>query len=408
MDSGIWFLIILGLVIFNFLFSTGLDYINHLNWKDLIPNELKDFYKPGKYKKAREYSIKRNKISQISSLFGFTLIIGLLCFNGYGYINDFVSNYSSSYIQSGVFFIILYFISSIISIPFSYYNTFVIEEEFGFNKTTKKTFFLDLIKSLILTLIIGSILLFPSIYLFETLESGFWIWLWIGVSALMIFINMFYADLIVPLFNKLTPLENGDLRKKIEQYSSKVGYLLKNIYVIDVSKRSSKANAFFSGLGPKKTIALYDTLIEKHTDDELVAVLAHEVGHYKKKHIFSGLLLTIIQLGITAFFLEFCLKQPEISYALGGNEMSFHLGLIGFSFIFSPISLISGIFMNYLSRKNEFEADSYAKETSSGHHLSLALKKLSVDSLSNIYPHPAYVFIHYSHPPLIKRLQALK
>ena len=303
MDSGIWFIIIVGLVIFNFLFSTGLDYINHLNWKDLIPNELKDFYKPEKYKKAREYSIKRNKISQISSLFGFTLIIGLLCFNGYGYINDFVSNYSSSYIQSGVFFIILYFISSIISIPFSYYNTFVIEEEFGFNKTTKKTFFLDIIKSLILTLIIGSILLFPSIYLFETLESGFWIWLWIGVSALMIFINMFYADLIVPLFNKLTPLENGDLRKKIEQYSSKVGYLLKNIYVIDGSKRSTKANAFFSGLGPKKTIALYDTLIDKHTDDELVAVLAHEVGHYKKKHIFSGLLLTIIQLGITAFFL---------------------------------------------------------------------------------------------------------
>ncbi len=408
MDSGSWFLIILGLVIFNFLFSTGLEYINHLNWKDLIPNDLKDYYKPKKYKKAREYSIRKNKISLISNLCSFTLIIGLLCFNGYGYINDFSLNYDSSYIQSGIFFIILYLISIMISIPFSYYNTFVIEENFGFNKTTKKTFFLDIIKSFIITIIIGSILLFPSIYLFETLESGFWIWLWAGVSALMIFINMFYTDLIVPIFNKLTPLDNGDLRKKIEEYSSKVGYLLKNIYVIDGSKRSTKANAFFSGLGPKKTIALYDTLIEKHTDDELVAVLAHEVGHYKKKHIFSGLLLTIIQLGITVFFLEFCLKQPEISYALGGNEMSFHLGLIGFSFIFSPISLISGIFMNYLSRKNEFEADSYAKETYSGEHLSLALKKLSVDSLSNIYPHPAYVFIHYSHPPLIKRLEALK
>ena len=408
MDSESWFLIILGLVIFNFLFSTGLEYINHLNWKDLIPNELKDFYKPKKYKKAREYSIRKNKISLISNLCSFTLIISLLCFNGYGYINDFSLNYDSSYIQSGIFFLILYLISIMISIPFSYYNTFVIEEKFGFNKTTKKTFFLDIIKSFIITIIIGSILLFPSIYLFETLESGFWIWLWAGISALMIFINMFYTDLIVPIFNKLTPLDNGDLRKKIEGYSSKVGYLLKNIYVIDGSKRSTKANAFFSGLGPKKTIALYDTLIEKHTDDELVAVLAHEVGHYKKKHIFSGLLLTIIQLGITVFFLEFCLKQPEISYALGGNEMSFHLGLIGFSFIFSPISLISGIFMNYLSRKNEFEADSYAKETYSGEHLSLALKKLSVDSLSNIYPHPAYVFIHYSHPPLIKRLEALK
>ena len=408
MDSGSWFLIIIGLVIFNFLFSTGLEYINHLNWKDVIPNDLKDYYKPEKYRKAREYSIRKNKISLISSLCSFTLIIGLLCFNGYGYINDFSLNYDSSYIQSGIFFLILYLISIMISIPFSYYNTFVIEENFGFNKTTKKTFFLDIIKSFIITIIIGSILLFPSIYLFETLESGFWIWLWAGISALMIFINMFYTDLIVPIFNKLTPLDNGDLRKKIEGYSSKVGYLLKNIYVIDGSKRSTKANAFFSGLGPKKTIALYDTLIEKHTDDELVAVLAHEVGHYKKKHIFSGLLLTIIQLGITVFFLEFCLKQPEISYALGGNEMSFHLGLIGFSFIFSPISLISGIFMNYLSRKNEFEADSYAKETYSGEHLSLALKKLSVDSLSNIYPHPAYVFIHYSHPPLIKRLEALK
>jgi len=408
MDSESWFLIIIGLVIFNFLFSTGLEYINHLNWKDVIPNDLKDYYKPEKYRKAREYSIRKNKISLISSLFSFTLIIGLLCFNGYGYINDFSLNYDSSYIQSGIFFLILYLISIMISIPFSYYNTFVIEEKFGFNKTTKKTFFLDIIKSFIITIIIGSILLFPSIYLFETLESGFWIWLWAGISALMIFINMFYTDLIVPIFNKLTPLDNGDLRKKIEGYSSKVGYLLKNIYVIDGSKRSTKANAFFSGLGPKKTIALYDTLIEKHTDDELVAVLAHEVGHYKKKHIFSGLLLTIIQLGITVFFLEFCLKQPEISYALGGNEMSFHLGLIGFSFIFSPISLISGIFMNYLSRKNEFEADSYAKETYSGEHLSLALKKLSVDSLSNIYPHPAYVFIHYSHPPLIKRLEALK
>ena len=187
-------------------------------------------------------------ISQFSSLFGFTLISGLLCVNGYGYINDVSSNYSSSYVQSGVFFIILYIISNIISIPFSYYNTFVIEEEFGFNKTTKKTFFLDIIKSIIITLIIGSILLFPSIYLFETIKSGFWIWLWSGVSALMIFINMFYADLIVPIFNKLTPLEDGDLRKKIEAYSSKVGYLLKNVYVLDGSKRSTKANAFFSGL----------------------------------------------------------------------------------------------------------------------------------------------------------------
>jgi len=213
--------------------------------------------------------------------------------------------------------------------------------------------------------------------------------------------------LIVPIFNKLTPLEDGELRNKIEDYSKKVGYLLKNIYVIDGSKRSTKANAFFSGLGPRKTIVLYDTLIEKHTENELVAVLAHEVGHFKKKHIFSGLVFSIIQIGIMTFFFELCLSLPEISLALGGSDISFHLGLIGFSIVFSPISMLSGILMNYISRKNEFEADAYAKQTFNGEDLTLALKKLSVDSLSNIYPHPLYVFFHYSHPPLIKRLKAL-
>ena len=195
-----------------------------------------------------------------------------------------------------IFFLILFILNSIISIPFSYYNTFVIEEKFGFNKTTKLTFFIDIIKSTLLSFFIGGILLFLALYLYENLNDGFWLWLWIGLSLLMILINMFYADLIVPIFNKLTPLDDGELRNKIEKYSKDVGYLLKNIYVIDGSKRSTKANAFFSGLGPRKTIALYDTLIEKHTENELVAVLAHEVGHFKKKHIFSGLIMSIIQL----------------------------------------------------------------------------------------------------------------
>jgi STE24 endopeptidase len=314
---------------------------------------------------------------------------------------------NSSFAKSGVFFLILFILSSIISIPFSFYNTFVIEEKFGFNKTTKSTFFIDIIKSSILSILIGGFLLFIALYLYDNLKDGFWLWLWIGLSLLMVFINMFYADIIVPIFNKLTPLDNGGLRKKIENYSKEVGYLLKNIYVIDGSKRSTKANAFFSGLGPRKTIALYDTLIEKHTENELVAVLAHEVGHFKKKHVFSGLVMSVIQIGVMTFFFELCLKLPEISIALGGLDTSFHLGLIGFSIIFSPISMMSSILMNYISRKNEFEADAYAKETFNGEDLSLALKKLSVDSLSNIYPHPLYVFFHYSHPPLIQRLRAL-
>ena len=417
MTAQFWFFIIISLVIFNYSFSNLLDYINHRNWKDEIPNELKDFYDKEKYKKAKNYALSKNKISLFSSSLSFLLVILLIVFNGYGTIDQFVSSILSkffeshqiisNFIQSGVFFLILFILNSIISIPFSYYNTFVIEEKFGFNKTTKLTFFIDIIKSTLLSFFIGGILLFLALYLYENLNDGFWLWLWIGLSLLMILINMFYADLIVPIFNKLTPLDHGELRNKIEKYSKDVGYLLKNIYVIDGSKRSTKANAFFSGLGPRKTIALYDTLIEKHTENELVAVLAHEVGHFKKKHIFSGLIMSIIQIGIMSFFFELCLKLPEISIALGGLESSFHLGLVGFSIIFSPISILSGIIMNYNSRKNEFEADAYAKETFNGEDLSLALKKLSVDSLSNIYPHPLYVFFHYSHPPLIQRLRAL-
>ena len=417
MASEVWFLIIIALVIFNYLFSSILDYLNHKNWKDEIPKELKDFYDKKKYKQAKLYALSKNKIGLLSSTISFLLVVSLLVFNGYGYIDQLVNSFNlnlflpfeinNSFTKSGVFFLILFILNLIISIPFSYYNTFVIEENFGFNKTTKSTFFFDIIKSSILSILIGGFLLFLALYLYNSLNDGFWLYLWIGLSLLMVLINMFYADLIVPIFNKLTPLENGDLRKKIENYSKQVGYLLKNIYVIDGSKRSTKANAFFSGLGPRKTIALYDTLIEKHTENELVAVLAHEVGHFKKKHVFSGLLMSVIQIGVMAFFFELCLKLPEISLALGGSGVSFHLGLIGFSIIFSPISMMSGILMNYISRKNEFEADSYAKETYNGDDLSLALKKLSVDSLSNIYPHPLYVFFHYSHPPLIKRLRAL-
>ena len=412
-----WFFIIVSLVVFNYLFSNILDYVNHRNWKDEIPNELKDFYNEEKYKIAKNYAISKNKIGLFSSSVSFLFIISLLIFNGYGFIDQLVSSdilksflpfdINSSFAQSGLFFLILFILNSIISIPFSYYNTFIIEEKFGFNKTTNSTFFLDILKSSLLSIFIGGALLFLALYLYDNLNDGFWLWLWIGLSFLMIFINMFYADLIVPIFNKLKPLDDGELRQKIEKYSKEVGYLLKNIYVIDGSKRSTKANAFFSGLGPRKTIALYDTLIEKHTEDELVAVLAHEVGHFKKKHIFSGLIMSIIQIGVMTFFFELCLKLPEISLALGGSEASFHLGLIGFSIVFSPISMLSGILMNYISRKNEFEADAYAKETFNGEDLSLALKKLSVDSLSNIYPHPLYVFFHYSHPPLIERLRAL-
>lgn len=408
MNPENWLYLIIGLVIFNYLFSTVLDYINGKNWKTEVPPVMKDFYDEDKYQKAKNYSKEKGKVSLISSTMSTLITVLFLIFEGYGWLDNFISlYYDIPFLKSAIFFLVLFILSDFISIPFSCYNTFVIEEKYGFNKTTVKTFVLDKIKGYLLTLIIGGVLLFGAIYIVSLLEKGFWVWLWLSLSVIMLLVNMFYADLIVPIFNKLTPLEAGSLREKIESYTKKVGYSLKNIYIIDGSKRSTKANAFFSGLGPRKTIALYDTLVEKHTEEELVAVLAHEVGHYKKKHVFTSLFLTISQLGLMCFLLETCLKVGEISQALGGKEMVFHLGLVAFGILYSPIGTILSILMNINSRKNEFEADYYAKTTYNGAALELALKKLSVDSLSNLYPHPLYTFIHYSHPPLLKRLSAL-
>ena len=408
MTSQNWLIILLILIAFNYIFSTLLEYLNDRNWKDEIPKSLKDFYQKDKYLKAKEYKKINGKLSFISSTISFLITISLLVLGIYGKVSDyFMINYQNIFVQSSLFFLSFYVLNLIVSTPFQYYSTFSIETKFGFNKTTLKTFVLDKLKGIFLALTIGGILLYVALLLYSKISNGFWIYLWLGLSLFTLFIQMFYTTLIVPLFNKLTPLEDGSLKNKIENYSKKIGYSLSNIFVIDGSKRSTKANAFFSGIGPKKTIALFDTLLEKHTEEELVAVLAHEVGHYKKNHIFQGLVLTIIQIGLMTYLLELCLNNSDLINSLGGEITSFHLGLIVFSMLFSPIGLLIGVFTNILSRKNEYEADKFAKQTYNGKDLELALKKLSVDSLSNIYPHPFYVFVHYSHPPLIKRLEAL-
>ena len=395
-------------ILFGFIFSSILEYINSKNWKDSVPDSLKDFYKESDYKKAKSYKLDRDRVSLISSLISTTLTIIFIFSGVYGKVSDYSLYYfDNPFLQSAGFFLFFLLISTIISLPISYYSIFTIEEKYGFNKSTLSTFIKDKIKGLIISLLIGGFILYISIQLYNFFEANFWLWLWVFLSAIIIFTNMFYTTLIVPIFNKLSPLEEGSLKNKIEKYSKKIGYSLDKIFVIDGSKRSSKANAFFSGLGPKKTIALFDTLIDKHEEDELVAVLAHEVGHYKKNHIKQGLLLSISQVGIICYVLQLCLNEPNLSLALGGLESSFHLSLIAFSFLFSPLSIIIGIGMNIFSRKNEYEADKYAKETYNGESLKNALKKLSSDSLTNLYPHPLYVFVHYSHPPLLKRLEAL-
>jgi len=408
MDSQTILYIILVISALTYIFDQLLDYINLRHQRTDIPDEIASFYDRTKYLKSLEYHKEQTRFSFITSAFSFALSFSMLSLGGFGWLDGMLRPYIGNEILLAlVFFGALMLASDILAIPFQLYSIFVIEEKYGFNKMTNRTFVVDKLKSYLLAALIGAPLLALLIYLIELIGPDFWIWFAVIASILILFINMFYTSLILPLFNKLTPLPEGDLKTAIEDFSKKVNFPLDNIFVIDGSKRSSKANAFFSGIGKKKKIVLYDTLINNHTTEELVAVLAHEVGHFKKKHIVWSFVLSIVQVFFTLFILSLMIYNQDLSAALGGKQLSIHLNLIAFAILFSPISGITGLFMSMYSRRNEFEADAYARETFSGPALMNALKKLSVDSLSNLFPHPLYVFFHYSHPPLLKRLEAI-
>ena len=400
--------IILMIVSVSFIFDQILDYINLNYQRTDIPDEIAAFYDREKYVKSLNYHAELTRFSFLSSSFSFVLSFLMLFFGGFGWLDTALRSYIHTEIPLALaFFGILIISSDILTIPFQWYSTFVIEEKYGFNKTTRKTFVLDKLKGYLLTAVVGGGLLLILIYLVEKIGPDFWIWFSVIAAIFVLLVNMFYTSLILPMFNKLTPLQDGELKRAIEAFAQKVDFPLDNIMVIDGSKRSKKANAFFSGMGRKKKIVLYDTLIENHTAHELVAVLAHEVGHYKKKHIVWGYVLSVIQIVVTLYVLSLMVFTENVSLALGARQLGIHINLLAFGILFSPISGVTGLLMNLYSRKNEFEADAYARETYNGNALSLALKKLSVDSLSSLYRHPLYVFFHYSHPPLLKRLEAL-
>ncbi|MCF6342299.1 MAG: M48 family metallopeptidase [Bacteroidales bacterium] len=338
----------------------------------------------------------------------FLLILLMLLGGGFGLLDEWVRGVTDNiYFRTLLFFGLLGLAFDLLSLPFQLYSTFVIEERFGFNKTTAGTFLLDKIKSWGLGIVIGGGII--SFMLWAWLTTGQWFFpiVFVGLSAFMVFMTMFYSRLIVPLFNKQTPLEEGALKTAIKSFANKTGFQLDNIFVIDGSKRSTKANAYFSGLGPKKRVVLYDTLINDLETNEIVAVLAHEVGHYKKKHIYKGLALSFLQSALMLYLLSLALGKPELSQALAAAESSFYMGLIAFGLLYSPISFFTGIVSNVLSRKYEYEADAFASNYRYGKQLIDGLIKLSVNNLSNLTPHPAYVFFHYSHPTLLQRKAAI-
>lgn len=407
MESTIFY-IILGILIFDYLLERLLDYLNSTYWSNTIPSELEGIYDAEQYKKSQDYEKTKTRFSILTSTLSLAAMLLMLILGGFAWLDDFVRSYTENPILMALlFFGILGLAADILSTPLSLYSTFVIEEKFGFNKTTPKTFLLDKIKGWVLGAIIGGGLLALIVWIYGSTGEWFWIVAWGAISFFTIFMTMFYSNIIVPMFNKQTPLEEGSLRTAIEAFAEKVGFKLKNIYVMDGSKRSTKANAYFTGLGAKKRIVLFDTLIKEQTDEELVGVLAHEIGHYKKKHTLTGTIISILQTGLMLYILSLFIGNPILSQALGAEQGSFHLGILAFGLLYSPLSLLLGLAMNGLSRKNEFTADRYAGENFKPKPLMNALKKLSVNHLSNLHPHPAYVFFYYSHPPLLERLRAL-
>jgi STE24 endopeptidase len=403
------FYILISIISISFIIDKILDTLNAKHFDDKIPAKLADVYDEKAYKKSQAYKKTNEKFSNITSTFSIVLTLVFFFADGFKYVDDFARSFTDNPILVAlIFFGVIMLGLDILTTPFSYYKTFVIEEKFGFNKSTKKLFWLDKIKGWLMSILLGGGVLAIIIWFYQFAGKDFWIYAWALVAIFSLIMNMFYAKLIVPLFNKQTPLENGELKTAIENYAQKVGFTLNNIFVIDGSKRSTKANAYFSGFGSQKRITLFDTLINDLETDEIVAVLAHEVGHYKRKHIIFNLASSILLTGFTLFILSLFINSSLLSEALGVSIPSFHIGLIAFGILYSPISEITGLFMNYMSRKFEYQADNFAKETFEATPLITSLKKLSKNSLSNLTPHKAYIFMHYSHPTLLERIENLE
>jgi STE24 endopeptidase len=401
--------IIIVIPIAGYLIERYLEHLNASLWSETLPEELTGICDSEEYKKNQLYQKENKKLSFWSSTFNLIVIILMITLGGFAFLDNAARSVTRNMIIiSLLFFGMIGLASDIINMPFSWYDTFVIEKKYGFNTMTVRTFITDHLKSWFIAVLVGMPVLGLITWFYYMTGPYFWLYAWGLITVFSIFMNLFYSELIVPMFNKQVPLAEGSLRTKIESFAQKTGFRLKDIFVIDGSKRSTKANAYFSGFGPKKRIVLYDTLITQLTEEEIVAVLAHETGHYKKRHILVSLIFSVFVTGIMLFLFSLVAGNSDLSMALGGGISSFHIALVVFGILYSPLSLIIGLITNFISRRNEFEADRFVRENYEAASLATALKKLSVRNLSNMLPHPAYVFFHYSHPPLLSRLKKLE
>jgi len=386
-----YLIFILALLLFNWFLSLIVETLNLRHLSTTIPEEFRGIYDEEKYAKSQRYLKDNTFFDQIQSTIMLPLTIAFILLGGFSWINQIAQAASPHLIVQGlVFGGILLIIGQIISLPFSIYSTFVIEEKYGFNKTTAKTFVMDLIKGLLLSVLIGAPIFALVLWIFSSVPNA-WLWAWGALSLIQLFIMFIAPVVILPLFNKFTPLEEGELRTAIEKFAADQNYTLSGIFKIDGSKRSTKSNAYFTGFGKTKRIALFDTLIENHSTDELVGVLAHEIGHCKRGHITKGIIISVLSSLLMFFILSLFITKPELYAAFGVEGTPLYAGLIFFGFLYAPISMILGL-----------------ETTKTPENLIVALKKLSVDNLSNLTPHPLKVFLEYSHPPVLLRIQALQ
>ena len=405
-----YYFIIIGALIVEYLLSTISSVLNMNSITSTIPDGFQEFYDDKKYSKSQEYLKDKTKLGLYSSTFSLILTLIVIHFGLFGFLDEFVRSNSTHYIISGLlFFGILFLINDILNIPFSLYSTFVVEEKYGFNKTSIHTFIADKCKGYGLTIVFGSAIMVPVFYFFNTFQDNGWWIAWALITAFMIAVQPLFVHVIAPMFNKFTPLEEGDLKTAIEEFANKVGFPIGRIDVMDGSKRSAHSNAYFSGFGKSRRIALFDTLLDKHSTEEIVSVVAHEIGHYKKKHIITGTVLGVIETGIMLFIFNLFMNDSDLFAVFSVDTVSIYCGLVFFSMLYSPISMVTSIFTTAMSRKNEFEADAYALETTQKPEpLISMLKGLSASNLSHLTPHPLMVFLSYSHPPVVDRIAAVQ
>ena len=407
-------LILVGIVLFitlEFAFGAVVDQLNERSKNQPLSAEGAEFFNADDYAKSMEYGTAKYRFNLLTTTVKTAVTICAVALGWFAWLDQALRSHFTNELMITVLFVgLLIVIFAIANFPASYYANFVIEEKFGFNKSTKKLFVQDTVKQLLLSLVVGLPLVAAVAWIYSSLRNEFWILAWSLFAAFSLFMFVFGARLFLPMFNKLEPLEDGELRSAVEEYCQNQGFPLSKLYKLDASKRSTKLNAFFSGMGKVKIIGLYDTLIDKLTIEETVAVLAHEVGHYKRKHVYSMFVFSNLQTLIIFSLMGWLLGNPELSKALGANTASFHISMIAFLMLFTPVSTVLELLANTFSRRNEYQADQFSIETYPGarEFMASALKKLSVESLSNLNPHPLYVAINYSHPPILDRLAALK